>query len=239
MRRLRWSAAIGLAAAMLAIACSPAVAAKSGHRKLVPASGHLTGLTGGQLLGEELRQLFELPFAENPLAGAGDSCFAAGNNNKVLIVWTREVAPTCTVKPGTPIFLFAYFAECSNKEAPPFFGGETEAGQRQCALNVLRETGVFDAILVSIDRRGPVDIYSDRYLAVSPQVTANVPTSNIFDVPGPTEVTFVAAAWVAMIRPLPPGTHTIRVELVGTDGTSAATEAIIKVVPGHKGSRPR
>jgi hypothetical protein len=224
---------------VLAIVCSPALAAKSGHRKLVPASGHLAGFTGRQLLGEELRQLIELPVAENTFAGAGDSCFAAGNNDKVLIVWTRPVAPTCTVKSGTPIFLFAYFADCSNKEAPPSFGGETEAGQRRCALNLLRENGIFDAILVSIDGRRPVNIYSDRYLAVSPQMTAKVPEPNVLLVPGSPEVTFVAAAWVAMIRPLAPGTHTIRVELVGTDGTSFVTEAIIKVVPGYKGSRSR
>ena len=156
-----------------------AQAAEARHGKLVPASRRLAGLTGGQLLGEELRQLFELPLAENPFLGAGESCFHTGGNRKILLVWTRPVAPTCTVKPGTPVFFFTYFTNCSNTERPPYFGGETEAGQRQCALNLLRETGVFDAILVSIDGRAPVNIYSDRYLAVSPQTTANLPDPNI------------------------------------------------------------
>jgi hypothetical protein len=220
---------------MLAIVGPPAQAAEAGRGKLVPAAGQLAGFTGGQLLGEEVRQLIELPLAENPLLGVGDSCFATGNKNKVLIAWTREEAPICTVKPGTPIFLMTYFWECSNTEGPPSFGGETEAGQRQCALDVLRETGVFDAILVTVDGRRPVDIYSDRYLAVSPQMTASLPSPNILGVDAQA-TTFVAAAWVAMIRPLPPGTHTIRVELVAPDGPSSVSEAIVNVVPRHAGS---
>ena len=76
--------------------------------QLVPAAKRLAGLTGGQLIGEETRLLLELPEAENPLAGAGESCFPAGRRNKVLIVWTRpeDEAPECIVKPGTSVFLF-------------------------------------------------------------------------------------------------------------------------------------
>ena len=227
MRRLRWSSALVLAVGMLvAMAGAPALA-KPADGKLVPASGRLAGFTGGELLGGELRQLFELPEADNPFAGAGESCFATGNG-KVLIVWTRPVAPTCTVKPGTPTFLFASFNECSNTEGPPFFGGETEAGQRQCALDGLP---VLDAIFVSVDGGPPVNIYSDRYLAVSPQMTADLPFPNVLGVAAG-ETTFVAAAWVAMIRPLRPGTHTIRVEVKRLNGTSFVSQATVNVVPG-------
>jgi hypothetical protein len=187
VRRLHWSSAVALAVGMLvAMAGAPALAQPADHT-LVPASGRLAGFTGGELLGEEMRQLFELPVADNPLAGAGESCFATGNR-KVLILWTRPVAPTCTVKPGTPTFLFAFFNECSNTERPPFFGGETEAGRRQCALDGLP---VLDAIFVSIDGGPPVNIYSDRYLAVSPQMTAHLPDPNILDVAA-RETTFVS-----------------------------------------------
>jgi len=227
VRRLRWSSALALGVGMLvAMAGAPALA-QPADDTLVPASGRLAGFTGGELLGEELRQLFELPVADNPLAGAGESCFATGNG-KVLILWTRPVAPTCTVKPGTPIFNFAFFNECSNTEPPPFSGGETEAGQRQCALTGLPE---LDAILVTVDGRPPVNIYSDRYLAVSPQMTAHLPAPNILGVTA-RETTFVAAAWVGMIRPLPPGTHNIRVEVKQLDGTSLISQAIVNVVPG-------
>jgi hypothetical protein len=235
MRRFQWVVGIAVGAVLLAMVVPASQGAGAGQGKLVPAAGRLAGFTGGQLLGEELRQLFELPQAENPFFGNGDSCFATGNRRKVLIVWTRPTAPTCTVKPGTPIFLFTFYSECSNREPPPFFGGETEAGQRECALDTLREFAVFDAILVSIDGRPPINIYSDRYLAVSPQMTADLPDPNALLVP-PGETTFVAAAWVAMIRSLPPGTHTIRVEIVAPDGTSGVSQVIVKVVPGY-GSR--
>jgi hypothetical protein len=230
VRRFRWTFVIAVGAAMLlAMVGAPALAKQPADKKLVPASGRLAGFTGGELLGEEIRQLLEIPAAENPFAGAGDSCFAAGNNNNVLIVWTRPVAPTCTVRPGTAIFLFAFFNECSDVETP----FQTEADQRQCALEGLRQLAMLDAILVSIDGGPPINIFSDRYLAVSPQMTANLPEDNILGVPAQA-TTFVAAGWVAMIRPLPPGTHTIRVEVVRLDGTSFVSQAIVEVVPGHR-----
>jgi hypothetical protein len=227
--RCRWVAGMTLGVVMLAISGAYAQAAQARHGQLVPASGRLGGLTGGQLLGEEFRQIIELPLAENPLADAGDSCFTTGHRKKVLLAWTRPEAPTCNVKQGTPIFVTSYFWECSNTEQDPMSaGGETEAGQRRCALKSLRKNGVFDAILVSIDGRRPVNIYSDRFLAVSPQMRADLPAPNILDVPE-RETTFVAAAWVAMIRPLPPGTHTIRVETVDPDGVSDVREVIVEV----------
>src|SRR4051794_11363544 len=81
VKRFRSLAGMSLGAVMLAIVGASASAAEAPHGKLVPASGRLAGLTGGQLLGEELRQIIELPLADNPLAGAGDSCFATGHKN--------------------------------------------------------------------------------------------------------------------------------------------------------------
>jgi hypothetical protein len=36
-----------------------------------------------------------------------------------------------------------------------------------------------------------------------------------------------------MVRPLPPGTHTIRVETVPPDGPTGVTEVIVDVARGH------
>jgi hypothetical protein len=210
---------------------------------LVPASGSLAGFSGGELLGEELRQLFELPANQNPFLGVGESCFAAGNNNDVLILWTRppdQDPARCTVRPGTPVFLFAFFNECSNVEDRPFFGGETEAGQRECAETGLDEAAAgqrpdvpaIKEILVSIDGGRPTDIFSDRYRAGSPQMTANLPAGNIFG-EAPQAMTFVAAGWVAMIPPLPPGTHTISVRIVNKKADPFVSGAEVTVVAGR------
>jgi|tagenome__1003787_1003787.scaffolds.fasta_scaffold20980848_2 hypothetical protein len=77
---------------LLAMAAAPALG-QPADNPLVPASGRLAGITGGQLLGEELRQLFEIPATDNPFNGAGESCLFAGSNNNVLIAWTREESP--------------------------------------------------------------------------------------------------------------------------------------------------
>lgn len=91
----------------------------------------------------------------------------------------------------------------------------------------------FDAILVGIDGGPPVNIGLDSFLAVSRQGTVDLPDPNIFGDPGNRQATFVAAAYSALVRPLPPGTHTITVTIVG--GPFAGTNrAVVNVVPGLK-----
>ncbi len=232
MRIVRWAALLALVVALGVVASPVVQAAPSKDGKLVPAAKRLAGLTGGQLIGEETRLLLELPAAENPLAGAGESCFRAGHRGKVLILWTRpegQAPAECTVKPGTPVFLFGGFLFCDEVEGPPFFAVGEEA-QRECAVEGLHTLLEFDAILVTVDGGTPVDIASERFIAVSPQGTAQLPEGNILGV-APQETTFVTAGYVAMLRPLPPGEHTITVEVVGGPfaGTTSGT---VTVVPG-------
>ena len=231
MRIARWARLL-VAATAVCVVASPVAQASPPDGKLVPASKRLGGMTAGQLLGEETRLLLELPAAVNPLAGAGESCFAAG---RVLIVWTRvagQPPADCVVKPGTPVFLFGGWVFCDEVEAPPFFAIGEEA-QQACALEGLRTLPEvqFDAILVTVDGGTPVDIGVDRFLAVSPQGTAQLPAGNIFGI-APRETTFATAGYVAMLRPLRPGEHTITVEIVGGPFGGTATSATITVRPG-------
>ena len=224
--------AVTIAAAVCMIAVSPAQAAKK-ESGVVDASKRVAGFTAGELLGEELRQLLELPPDVNPLAGSRENnCLSAGHKDQVLLLWTSPAPPpptVCNIKPGTPVFFFALFAECSNVEPPPFDGGETEEGQRQCALDNLPP---FDVILVSIDGGPPVNIGLDRFLAVSGQGTVELPDPNILGADAE-EATFVGAAYSAMVRPLPPGAHTIAVTIVGGP-FAGRTESVVNVVPGRK-----
>jgi hypothetical protein len=232
-RMLRRTAMVAMAAAVCMVAGAPAQAARK-DSGVVDASKRLAGLTAGQLIGEELRQVLALPLDVNPAAGS-DNCLSAGHKKKVLLLWTTRAptpAPVCNVKPGTPVFFYALGGDCSNVEDPPFFG-ETEEDQRQCMLDFLRPTP-FDAILVSIDGGPPVNIGLDSFLAVSEQGTVDLPDPNILEVPGNRRATFVAAGYVALVRPLPRGTHTITVTIVG--GPFAGTSrAVVNVVPGLKG----
>jgi hypothetical protein len=199
------------------------------------ASKRLAGFTAGELLGEELRQVLELPLDVNPAAGA-DNCLFAGHKKKVLLLWTRrptagETVPVCNVKPGTPVFFYGLGGECSDVEPPPFYGA-TEQEQRRCMLDFLRQTP-FRAILVRIDGGPPVNIGRRRFLTVSEQGTVHLPHPNILGVRGNREATFVAAGYVALVRPLPPGSHRITVEIVGSD-FAGTNEAVVNVVRGLK-----
>jgi hypothetical protein len=230
MRYLRTAIA---AAAVCMLVGLPAQAAHKDSR-ILDASKRLAGFTAGQLLGEELRQVLELPLDVNPAAGA-DNCLFAGHKRKVLLLWTRrppaEEVPVCDVKPGTPVFFYGLGGECSNVEPPPFFGA-TEKEQRRCMLKFLRETP-FDAIEVSIDGGRPVNIGRKRYLAVAEQGTVFLPHPNVLGVEGNRQATFVAAGYVALVRRLPRGSHSITVTIVG--GPFAGTNsAVVNVVPGLK-----
>ncbi len=137
MKRLRRLAIAAVAAAGFLIA-SPS--AQAGPGVIGGASDRVAGFAAGSLLGEEFRQLLEIPPGENPIAGNGGTdqkCLTAGHKDKILILWTTPTGgePTvCDVKPGTPVFFSTLFAECSSVEDPPFLG-VTEAQQRQCALD--------------------------------------------------------------------------------------------------------
>ncbi len=160
---------------------------------------------------------------------------SAGRKDKVLILWTTgppAPAAVCNVKPGTPVFFYAVGGECSSVEPEPWFGA-TAQEQRECTLESLRTTAV-GAILVSIDGRPPVNIGVERYITVSEQGTVALPDPNIFGVRGNRTATFVASAYAAMIRPLPPGSHTITVTFVGGQFGGSTSRAIVNVVPGLK-----
>jgi hypothetical protein len=222
---------VALAVISLFALATPAVAAQPDNG-IVDASKPVNGFVASQLLGEEFRQLISLEPDNNPLAGNGNPCMSEGPRQKVLILFTVPDAnppANCTVKPGTPIFFSSLFAECSNVEAPPFFG-KNEQAQRKCALDDLAEAP-FDAIQVTIDSATQVNIGLKRYLAVSRQQTVCLPEPNILGVAGNRQATFVVAAYSALLRPLPPGTHTISVTIVG--GQFAGTNrAIVNVMPG-------
>ena len=158
MRIIRWAGLLLLAVAVSVVSNPGAQASAGRDGQLVPATKRLGGLTGGQLIGEETRLLLELPAAENPQVGKGESCFPAGHRGKVLIVWTRpenHAPAVCTVKPGTSVFLTGGFVFCDPLEGPPFFA-VGERAQRKCAVEQLLTHPLFaavNAILVTVDDR--------------------------------------------------------------------------------------
>jgi hypothetical protein len=96
----------------------------------VPSAAAVPNHKSGGLLGALWESVLETPLADNPLAG-GDPCVDLGG---VVAPFgpSNTSSLTCTVKPGTKLFIVAQSYECSTVEGPPFFGGN-EAELRACA----------------------------------------------------------------------------------------------------------
>jgi hypothetical protein len=156
--------------------------------------------------------VFETPSAQNPF-GTGGAAFGCLNLGGTVAPFGPNGVESCTVKPGTKIFVAASSFECSTFEG----NGTTDAELRACA----KQNDVHTAPLVSVDGQ------SVQVTEVETQLLNIVlPADNIFGLPTGTTGLSVAHGWVALLHPLAPGTHTI----VGS-APSFTTRIIVQ--PGH------
>jgi hypothetical protein len=208
-----------LALALSAAPVAVAQAAQPGGASITPVH-RAGGLSGSELFGE-----FWAVTMDATLAG---TCIPLGPKGNVIApnVTFQEPEVSCTVKPGTPLYL-SFGSECSDVEEPPFFGEDAEA-QRECALAF--NEAVLVAASLSVDGGEPVNTMAPRFEVVSPQMTVDLPPDNILGVP-PQTATFVAAGWAMMLRGLPPGEHTIEGRITDVSGFTFVAVITIDVVP--------
>ena len=156
-------------------------------------------------LGTMWTTVLQTPAADNPFTG-GDPCIDLGG---VVAPFAGGANFTCTVKPGTKIFVAAFSSECSTVEPPPFHGDD-EASLRACALAA--DAGL-NTPTVTLDGR-PVALTEVQ----TPLLNFVLPAGHIFDpsLPAGTRGQSVAHGWVALLHPLTPGTHAIGIEIHGT-----------------------
>jgi hypothetical protein len=166
-------------------------------------------------LGALWTTVLETPSAQNPF-GSGGSAFACWDLGGTVAPFAPDSVASCTVKPGTKIFAAASSVECSTFEG----NGTTEAQLRRCA----READAQEAPTVTVDGT-PVSVteVESRLLDIV------LPADNVFGLPAGTQGLSVAHGWVALLHPLPPGTHTI----VVVNGGSTYTTTIV-VTRGHQ-----
>ena len=167
-------------------------------------------------LGELWTTVLEAPAATNPFTG-GDPCIDLGG--RVVAPFAGGPEFTCTVEPGTKLFVVGFSTECSTVEPPPFHGTD-EASLRQCARDADAAIGT---PTVTLDG-SPVALTETE----TGLLNLVLPAGNIFDLPAGTEGQSVAHGWVALLHPLPPGSHVIRIELRGTQVNTTT----IQVQPG-------
>jgi hypothetical protein len=171
----------------------------------IPSAAAVPAKKLGGTLGALWETVLVTPPSQNPFTG-GDPCVHLG---AVVAPFSPlgTASLTCTVKPGTKIFVTAESSECSTVEPAPFFGAD-EASLRACARAA--DAG-FTVPTVTVDGN-PVPV-SEVETALLP---LDIPADNILGVPAQKAFS-VAHGWVALLHPLPPGTHQIVLRVVGTD----------------------
>jgi len=152
--------------------------------------------------------VLKTPSAQNSF-GTGGAAFGCWNlGGGTIAPFGPNGIPSCTVKPGTKIFVAAHTWECSTFEG----NGTTEAELRTCA----KQYDVQTAPTVTVDGHSvPVTEVETRLMNIV------LPADNIFSLPARTKGMSVGHGWVAHLHPLTPGTHTI----VGS-GTATFTTTI-------------
>jgi hypothetical protein len=160
-------------------------------------------------LGALWTTVLETPSAQNPF-GTGGSAFACLDLGGTAAPFAPGGVDSCTVKPGTRIFVAASSFECSTFEG----NGTTEPELRECA----RQSDVQVAPTVTLDGRSvTVAEVETRLLNIV------LPADNIFGQPAGTQGRSVGHGWVALLHPLTPGTHTIVI-----DGGAITTTIVVQ-----------
>ena len=234
-----------LFAVLVLMLCTSTVAAAdrnhddNGRISVIPAV-YVGGSSGGELLGERFSRLLAIPASTNPLEGNDNLCMTLGHRprvaspagGKALSTDPLTIKMSCTIKEGQSVLLVGPSAECSSAEHGEF-GATTAEGQRKCALKAIFGFPS-KSLVVKVDRSRPVDIYSSRFLTVSPQ------GRTIFDAKEPAfgadpgKATFVGASWVAEIRGMGKGDHTVRLETALTDNETVLTFVVRYTVVGDR-----
>jgi hypothetical protein len=165
----------------------------------------------------------ESPYGSGPLPESG--CVDLGGTLAPGWPFPYTGPRSCTVKPGTKIFVAASSFECSTIPGDDGGPGLTEDQLRTCARN-LNLTISPTAPKVTLDGR-PVTITAVETSALHPVL----PTDNIFGAPAGTYLS-VAHGWVALLNPLTPGTHEIKIVINNGTVVPPNTTTIV-VKPGH------
>ena len=147
--------------------------------------------------------VLETPSAQNPF-GTGGAAFACFDLGGTVAPFGPAGVESCTVKPGTKIFVAASSVECSTFEDAPW--GRLKPNYGTCAR---------DAATCNVAPTVTVDGKSVPVTEVeTPLLNITLPADNIFGLPaGGDEGLSVAHGWVTLLHPLTPGTHTIVIDI--------------------------
>ena len=158
--------------------------------------------------------VLQTPSAQNPF-GSGGPASECINLGGTVAPFGPSGATSCTVKPGTKIFVAASSFECSTFPGDTNPASPTEAQLRACAVS----NDAQSAPSVTVDGRSvPVTEAETGLLNIV------LPADNLFGQPAGTTGLSFGHGWVALLNPLTPGTHTV----VGSGSATFTTTIIVK-----------
>ncbi len=199
------------------VANSESSAAKRGHgspTSIVPA-----GLAGAPLLTAWWRE----PLAKsvddptNPFVTGGCRPVA----NRLALMY-----PTghCTIRQGTSLFAVGITVECSNLEPDPFHA-DTPLEAALCGLH--HDLRFTEATLTVDGRR--FSVLGARFGTFMLPGRVTVPEGSVFDLPAGETMRYGGHGYVAFIRSLPVGEHTLHTRFDGPDSGRVDFDATITV----------
>ena len=166
--------------------------------------------------------ILQTPSAQNPFGSGGEASACVDLGGRVVAPFgPPNLVKSCTVKPGTKIFVIANSVECSTfpgDDNPSSLPPWTEAELRDCA----RGHDVQQAPSVTVDGKSvPVTE------AETPLLIITLPADNLFGQKAGALGFSVGHGWVTLLNPLTPGTHTI----VITGDATITTTIVVKPGP--------
>jgi hypothetical protein len=174
---------------------------RSDRAAIVPA-----GLAGAPLLTEWWRE---------PLSKSADdptNPFNSAGCRMITGSLALDYGGDCTVPRGTRIFEVAFTVECSNIEPEPFHADTP----LKAALCGLRNDRLITVVTISLDGGDSVSLLGRRFGTFMLPGRVVVPENGVFGgTPGET-MRYGGHGYVAFIRPLPVGEHTVHTHIEGT-----------------------
>lgn len=188
----------------------------TGHGVLHSPRGSYNGHSPGYWLSQWWAAVLSTPATDaNPAISGG--CVVRG---KVALHYGGD----CTLKPGTSIFEMLFSTECSNREDPPFHADN----EREATACGKANSDVATGLDLSVDGGPVMHLLDDEFATSMPYTTVPWPQDNIYGLPGGGKISYGGYGWVALIKPLKKGAHTIDFTPSG-EGAPGPTHSVITV----------
>ncbi|MGF6968721.1 hypothetical protein OKW43_005749 [Paraburkholderia sp. WC7.3g] len=207
----RLTLALAMAGVVLGLSCASKAFAQSANSEVYGPGAKIAGATYAQWSQTWWQWLLAIPANKNPQNDTSGQFCATNQSGPVwYLVGSGSGQPvmrTCTVSSTSSIFFPLINVECSTRDDPPFHCTD-EASCRACAKSFADEIGT-NSLNASIDGAVVNGLQTFRFQSPS-FFPFTLPPNNILKAPGGGTGYSISDGYWLMLKPLPPGTHTVQ-----------------------------